>query len=113
MTNFEENNDRLIITHTRGNDLAFTIDIVEDEVDKDLTGYTASMVFKVNENSPIALELTDGAGLTLTTGLITVSATAAQTNIADGAYYFDLTLTNSGVVTTWLTGILNIKSSWQ
>jgi hypothetical protein len=113
MTTFEEDsNGRLIITHTRANTLTFTADAVEDEVDINFAGYTAEMTFKRSENAANALSLTTGSGITLTTGLISVSATAAQMDLPDGAYYFDLTMTVSGVVKTWFSGVLNIKSSF-
>lgn len=113
MTTIEKLNDRLIITHTKGNTLAFSSTAQDDGVDIDFTGYTAVMSFKQNENAAAVLELETGAGITLSTGVISISATAAQMDIPSGAYYFDLKFTVGGVVTTWLEGVLNIKSSWQ
>ena len=81
-----------------------------------LTGYTASMQFRLTVSSTTsALTLTSSSGIVITgaTGNLAIHATAAQTAaLEDSAKYdYDLEITSpSGVVTRLIQGVASVSS---
>jgi len=78
-----------------------------------LTGYTAKMQLRTDYNSPNAdLTLTTGGGgivITGATGVIDISATAAQTaNLAPAFYVYDLELTSGTNISRLIQGQITV-----
>lgn len=84
----------------------------QDSVALPLSAYTALMQLKLTKESATSeVELTDGAGVTLTDVKpnisFSVSATQINTLAINTPYFYDLQLTSSGgVVTTILAGTI-------
>ena len=79
----------------------------------DITGYTAKMQMRPEPNDPTAvLTLQTGSGITITgaTGQIDLFATATQTNIDQGPYYYDLEIYTGPNVTRVIQGQIVVSA---
>jgi hypothetical protein len=86
----------------RGDSWTQTFRLLEGTVPFDLTGATAASWAALNGQPPIVLPTTIGPD----PGTVKI---ALPTTIAAGAYRYDLEITKTGVVTTWIRGRLVVE----
>lgn len=112
------------ITSTTGSDFNITLDTAtsqsyiangtaaEYDTNYDLSsGFTAKMEIKADKTGVADLALTDGSGITLADGTVTIEMTSAQTDsLSEGNYFYDfeVTETSPGTVTTLFEGTITI-----
>ena len=101
-----------IVCH-EGDDFVLTMDVKNpDETDFNFSGYTAKMQVRKRrvESDPAILTFeTGGAGITLTTGQMSIEKAAANMAGISGDYFYDLKITDSGSrIATWLYGKFKI-----
>ena len=75
------------------------------------SGFTAKMEIKADKAGVADLALTNGSGITLGNGSVTIAMTSAQTDtLPAGTYYYDfeITETSPGTVTTLFEGTVTI-----
>ena len=92
------------ITHVKGDTFYVKfINVKNDDVTINWTGYTAKFVVKTAVGGKTIFTLTETAGIDLTTnGTIIIQKSATDMSaIAARSYVYDLQLTKSGVVDTW------------
>ena len=98
----------------QGIDLIFTTtntDAYNNSID--VSGYTVTMVLTNQNTQSVALTLTNGSGITLTsptTGLVTYRITGAQaTSLAVGIYTYGIRATTAGGINyDWADGTITI-----
>jgi len=76
------------------------------------TGYTASMPIKNANSGAVALTLTNGSGITLSSvGVITITMTAVQTAALNGEYKYGLEITDtSSKKRTYTEGTITVHT---
>lgn len=92
------------IRHVKGDTFYVKfINVKNDGITIDWTGYTAKFVVKTAIGGKTILTLTQTTGIDLTTnGIIIIQKSATDMSaIAARSYVYDLQLTKSGVVDTW------------
>ena len=98
----------------RGDDIAYTINIIEDSSPADVTDDVISMTFKKNSADPDVLAAMQNSITPVdgTSGEVIISFTGAETTIQPGIYNYDVewkrTTSAAGEVVTLLLGKVEV-----
>lgn len=105
MTTVDRTPGRLDYTVTRGDSFADSFTFSQSGSALNLTGYTfrAQVRAERDHTAPMLATLTVGTG-SVATGVVTVSATAAQMTLDPGRYWWEFEWTTGSTVRTVLGG---------
>ncbi len=95
----------------KGDTFTRSITVTDGEGDPfDFTGASLSFIIKETKGGSNVLALSIGSGISISTNVITITVSAAQTaSLAIKRYVYDLKFTSSGgAVTTWMLGGFNV-----
>lgn len=83
----------------RKNTASYNLTITEDNVAKNINGYTVKFTVKKNtndlDNDDVSAIISKSITATSSVGLATISLTTSDTNINPGSYMYDIRLKNS------------------
>jgi len=103
--------DDLAIDAWQGDDFSLTVTLrdQDDQTPIDISTYTFTGQIRRNPGDPVDVELictvTDGPN-----GVMTATATSAQTSPLSGRYVYDLQSDKSGSIRTYLAGVIHFGS---